>query len=332
MIAEINNIIERAIEHEVADGPTESVQAKAEVKHQKLWGFHVPDEVLLSEAKTVQRIGRRKQIDIYRDDAAKLRTRLGSIDIEPMAIITAKVWEEIVRRSGLVVATIDNRAGAISVSTYLVKKIREASTLRLGWIMHTAFFVGLIAAVNAGYLFSRQSWETAGIIGAIVFVGVLLIIGSCVIGGIIADKIERGSFRRQVEKYIATHSWAQFIREVSRDGWLLSTRGGDCVWLEPTFPAPSPSAVINLRKLSSFDQRDHQMELHVAAVPEAISLRGGMRRYFNEGFDAVLRQDLKYDPILYVQNGNAVAIIDQWGDFPIELKVVEEVAQSEHLL
>lgn len=79
-----------------------------------------------------------------------------------------------------------------------------------------------------------------------------------------------------------------------------------------------------------------RLPLHVAVVAEAISFKEPI-------VDAVLRSRTKYweeiaqlealkrDPIHYVVEGSAVAIIDQYGEFPIEQAVINQVINSEHL-
>lgn len=41
---------------------------------------------------------------------------------------------------------------------------------------------------------------------------------------------------------------------------------------------------------------------------------------------------IQSDPIVYVEHGSAIAIVAQYGDFPIEQQVIEKVMNSIHLV
>lgn len=79
-----------------------------------------------------------------------------------------------------------------------------------------------------------------------------------------------------------------------------------------------------------------RLPLHVAVVAEAISFKESVAdavlRSRTKFWEDVARMEaLKRDPIHYVVEGSAVAIIDQYGEFPIEQAVINQVINSEHL-
>ena len=67
----------------------------------------------------------------------------------------------------------------------------------------------------------------------------------------------------------------------------------------------------------------------MAAVPEAIGFEKAPSTLFGEEYDRRVAAGI-YDPIVYHEHGSAVAIIAQFGDFPIEKEAVGKGADSTH--
>jgi len=99
---------------------------------------------------------------------------------------------------------------------------------------------------------------------------------------------------------------------------------------------PNPPEEVAARLL-----KVHALALEVAAVPEAIGFLETPAQVYREDLRAShdayeeqmrARRELLRDPIITHRHGKAVAIIDQYGDFPMEKKIVDQCVYSEFLV
>jgi hypothetical protein len=97
-----------------------------------------------------------------------------------------------------------------------------------------------------------------------------------------------------------------------------------------TFPEPPADVVEVLRRVKATD-----LSVRVASEPSALSLSTDPILYVA---DSLTRRDVEMresraragaDPIVYVRLGEAVAILAQFGDFPIEKRVIDSVIARE---
>lgn len=339
-IAEMNEVIERAIDLEERTAPSPRVVEKLPVVGQNLWGFQVPDEVLVSEARDKLRRERLVEIKHYRDNALKVTRDLHDLDIEPLAVMTTKAWHEILRRSGLFVVDMQPD-GHTYVSTKLVRQLKtSAHPDRWGFVGAVVALALSVWPIMKCFAFG---WEPVGALFASAFVLGFAISATVCAANIIKAVVDRHTFEKRVDRYIATHSWQEFLRDVQGDGKFLGHHeyndgNGSRMWAKMQLPQPPVSAVQTLRKLYRNGQARRSdanyTNIRVAAEADAIGIAGGMREYFKTGYDVLVSEEvrLRADPILFIDYKGVTAVIDQWGDFPIERKVIEEVAQSEYLL
>jgi hypothetical protein len=95
---------------------------------------------------------------------------------------------------------------------------------------------------------------------------------------------------------------------------------------------PKAPAEVQKRLISAERAR---LPIHIAVVGEAIGFKEPLVETLLDTEHGLLANEAAHaelDPIAYVVEGNAVAIIDQYGDFPIEHDVMNEVLNSEHLV
>lgn len=73
------------------------------------------------------------------------------------------------------------------------------------------------------------------------------------------------------------------------------------------------------------------MALNVAAVPEAIRFDQSISSiFFSHVIEQVRYEEaLRRDPIVYVEQSPATAILAQFGDFPIERELVDRVVAAQ---
>lgn len=77
--------------------------------------------------------------------------------------------------------------------------------------------------------------------------------------------------------------------------------------------------------------RVQDLNLGVAATAEAIRFNDTPSVLIAGTYNERARAGEYPDPIIFIEQGEAVAVIAQFGDFPVEREVVDRVVNSEHL-
>jgi hypothetical protein len=255
----------------------------------------------------------------FKQDADALRASLSSAGITPLAVIPTVWWDRIVTRSKLVDF---EPSGKGTVGVHLSE---YATAIKRGWYKTISFFATwftLAFAVSA-ILYHTAPINMYGVV-------LLPLIPTVLATAALANWWESAWAWIVSSVYTMTRGGnkrllVEILRK-SKDGYSARHVG-------VTLPRP-PSNVMDI--LLKADRA--QMRMRVAAVPEAVQLAQSPRQLIaNEVRDQWSQEALErreaarvraLDPIIYVMKGSAVAVIAQFGDFPIEQRIVEEVVQS----
>ena len=326
-LAPIEAAADNALAREGED-PVVSTAAQQNVREQSMSviaGFAVRDTAAEQSALDAARQERRARIEDYRDDRKSAIAMLQKRGITPLAVVPKPAWERICSMSGLFRISPDAN-GRIKISGAVLEHLAE----RAGSIVDEAFgalFLGpaMATCFIAPLAFDCTTVQTL-VTAAAVFVASLL-----AIVGILGDHGEEKIGRYQ--KFLTGIMAKAFARKPHQAVLERLLPGGASpqdsdLRVKVALPPPPDDVAQTLLKAKG-------LTLHVAAVPEAIA--------FAEPIEDVLRREsarmidspewrLMHDPIIYIEQGSAIAVIAQFGDFPIEQGVVNEVVNSEYLL
>jgi hypothetical protein len=136
-------------------------------------------------------------------------------------------------------------------------------------------------------------------------------------------KDEKGMTGAEQVEWLAANDWPTFLRRLFPAG--VSVEGGHAA----TLVMPTPPADVAAVLLKAKD-----LDLKVATVAEAVGFKetpSQMYERVRSQEEAIARM-LRDDPIIYFEHGTATAILAQFGEFPIELEVVERVLSAEALM
>lgn len=334
--------VDKALEVEYETGDSFHLK-NPDVEHSTFYGFALPAELALTEARTKHLVACRQRIDEYRDHALKLRTRLATANITPLAVITFTAWRKILIDKGLFVVrpSSDSR---VRVNRDRIKELRSNAVhphsklaLRLHMGIGTAIAVALTPLVwGLGY--NVENGFVSALSSALTAV-LIMLVGVAVLTGIAA-----ASWDNFLTGKAKVNALKKFAKEASHEEMLhfLAIRYGSSL---PYFdgeqqygyrielPEPPARVFELLKRLQTLNPTDFR--LSIAAEPSAIHFKDDWSKILNQEVQRMEweEQQAARDPILYVQFGNAVAILDQYGDgFTLEEAAIDAVVNSEHLL
>lgn len=135
--------------------------------------------------------------------------------------------------------------------------------------------------------------------------------------------------RESIEVYLAETPYAEFFRQ------LMDFSSGTSQWYRGTtvtLPEP-PQDVVEILVATK------GMYPQTVAVPEAFLLAPSPQQLLTEAFREQFHRETteraarayRHDPIVYVREGPAVAIVAQFGDFPIEKAMMDRIAGEDLL-
>lgn len=272
----------------------------------------------------------------FRADESFVRQKLAVHKVQPIAVVPATVWETLCDRAQIFRFAPQANVVRISpaIMTEAAEKVRaaEASSAKienkkLFRVHFPAELVGI--ATGAAWLSSFLPWHV-GLLGIIV-AAVNFIIWACRAGNVADGK--HLSPRKDREAVVVK----ELVAHYTADGTLYERLWPN--YREPAQPQqgrdlkvgimlPAPPGDV-IEKLIHAERA--RLPLRVAAVGEAIRLRQDVASVFIEERAREIeaaRAQTSRDPIIYVTEGSAVAIVAQFGDFPIEHKVMCEVINS----
>lgn len=250
-------------------------------------------------------------------DAANIKSKLAAIGVEPLAIVPEAWWTKIVEESGMHNITPDSD-GMLPLHMNGIENLthgREAVMVILPSVAVGALIPALICSAIV------SPWWVAIPVGAF---------GAFCTFGFLASNNGFGL----IEKLQAR----RFLREKGEVAALKSIMSTTDRYTgystKITLPEPPTDVIEILRKMAGSG-----MVLSVAAVQGAVGFNPPLeevitKKLLKKGADR--RQEIadarararSLDPIIFTKSGSAVAIVAQFGDFPIEKEVVDTVVQN----
>lgn len=333
-LAYINEAVGAALEQERST-PTipAAVRKGAEQKRLRVVaGFALNNESAVQRALRNAAANRRRSVTAYLKHRREVMAKLGTLGIKPLAILPKAAWERICAESGLY-RLHPNKNGRVFIAG---EKRLDAFERKAVWF-NTALWIGIlciivVVAAYFGYnnppkgaIPSEWAFALASIVG----------VGSVMVG------VFMGFFVLDAALYFATYNWlvrlqmglyrfkshAKLLHDFFPNG---VSPAKSKVSATLVLPAPPQGVAAILLKAKDLD-------LKVAAVGEAIAFAETPAQIMQD--EHVRRVEIRekqraerHDPIVYHEHESAIAIIAQFGDFPVEREVVDRVVSSEHLL
>lgn len=332
-IAYIGTAVSTALAREI-ETPTIPAEAKRRADNTQaltlVSGFVVKDDSQAAAEQVIEdaRLERRRKIDafhVHRDQISQKATDLG---VELLAILPTSVWDRICMRSKLYQLAPGADAKVWVDTSRIMKRFN-----RMGTLLNVCLWLGFLALVPLAAVWIGGVTRTTDIVGVSLFSTII----TAVIGGFVCSMVLDG------KPYIRTHS--QLVR---LQMWLYRFKphamklrdyfpGG----VSPKYSDTKATLVLPIPPKEVADKllKVRSLNLRVAAVGEAIGFMETPAQIMRDEHthQIKLREELwaarlRPDPFIYHVHESAVAIIAQFGDFPIEKRVVDEIVHSEHLL
>lgn len=273
-------------------------------------GLAVNDHAAARNALDCALQERRKAVETFCDDRIQAEAKLKELGITPLAILPKTAWGRICAESGLYRLSPD-KDGKVPVN---VKSLMKEFDNRCAWL---------------------------GIFGALIPIAPVCVIcftilsdGYAVASEIAAILLFLAMKRKSLPFESISH--AELLQVYFPGG--VSPKNSKAL---ATLVLPQPP-----QDVAETLVRAESLKLMVAAVGEAIAFEetpsqiiGRERERLAELRRAQLaeekraeRERIALDPIIYHEHGSAVAVIAQFGEFPVEQCVVDEIVNSEQLL
>lgn len=252
----------------------------------------------------------------YRKDSERLRDELRAMGVEPVAVLPRTWWSHICERSGLLKVRGDQSAMGVRLSEG-VRKVESAVESRSVDVGVGSFAVMLAALLYMIWTVPGKSAWDAALIS--VLTSFFVFLAAVAIGWITSLVLSNS---RAFARRIVDRSLASLLDAEAR---------GTIYGVEATvgfrLPDPTPDVVDAITRVS-----DSALfaNVRVCAPLEAFSfdrsvgdmVYARMKREAEER-----RRELRAlmaDPIVFVERGQAVAIVAQYGDLDIEKEVVDQ--------
>ncbi|MBP9668732.1 MAG: hypothetical protein KBE09_00375 [Candidatus Pacebacteria bacterium] len=250
------------------------------------------------------------------------------IGVEPLAILPEKAWEAVAKRYELY--RFAPQGNKVQASFGLLTQKLDEETLRLArletpgmrkrswarWSIVAALIAGGVTLGNyVGYLTpTAYSWLLLPLVAK--FFGSMFI----------ADYATSRDAKFQHGEAAAKNVVAAAVAEggVHKLLWPNLVEEGKHL-VEVQLPDPPHEVQVQLSKL----EQAH-MKIGIAADKAAISISGeALSKALHGHWQSQLPQ--LADPIVFVTEGNAVAIVAQYGDFEVERAAIQEIVSVVHL-
>jgi hypothetical protein len=258
----------------------------------------------------------------YVNAAEVLKTQLAARGVTPIAIIPTTWWDAMLKESGLWKLNPD-REGKVGVEADKVAKIAQTSKApALIWVF------GMAGVITAG---ATLHWDLPLTVSSL---GVSMVIGSVTTCGFTAALL--GIFKKTGDRLNARAHAAYHLLRHGRNrvmGEMLSQSSYSTYRVGIRLPTPPQDVVDTLKKIASMGN------IRVAAEPGAVGFAKSptniiadriLSNWEEEAREAARIRAL--DPIIFLEEGPAVAIVAQFGDFPIEKELVDKIVARQSSL
>ncbi len=305
-------------------------------------GFAVHDADAEERARADFLTRRREKALQYQADRKTLEGELSKRGVTPLGFAPAGAWDYLCQRSGLYRLRFDRD------SQILVKNPVVATTPGLWavpvWLLSLTVSVtvllGFVLAYNALSVLPGYLWLLSA---PVAVMGVLV----CLVAAVSHIHPEAAAemtldhyqvLERMIFRFkLGRMSHEDRLRLVMPQQYTYYDRHDGRQLTAVTVALPDAPADVQEQLVRIADMHD----LETVAVPEAIAfvpplpqqLGRALRQSQGELQDALRLERLRLhaDPIVTVRLGTAVALVAQFGDFPIEEAVMHEALTTEHL-
>lgn len=267
----------------------------------------------------------------YKRQAAELTENLTNLGIKPITVLPRSVWTSIVEQADLI-ETYGRQVVALDGRAYsgLLNFIYRSMMIGMLLAVAVGTFVGSASVV--GWLGGLNVWAAVSSSSEIPGLAVSALIAGIVTGGIAAI-----AAAAHIEDPLTIAAAWIVSKMFDRDKMFKAMydeskkRSSAPSW-GFKFPSPPAAETEVLSKLAANAQNIERAigQIRVVAVPKAFQLNVPMSAILAQalGTDlaekAELRRLIAADPIVYITAGMAVAIVAQYGEFPIEKEMVDK--------
>ncbi len=291
----------------------------------RIAGFAVIDNDALNQSIESSKETRRQTLARYRSDRDKIREQLSSFGIPVLTVVPAKAFRRLCDESGLVTLSPHTSDENVIYPQRLIREFKEKtfdiSSTILGLASASVGILTLVyTCIEAGDLLTLGHFSKLLVGSAIVSVIASMIFG-----------IPQKSMRDLLTRYLINNFCKRPMKEILSELQKVDT-GSRGRKISFNLPKPPEDVAVTLLRANSYN-----LPLWVAADPSALSFDVPIEALLQ---DEMNRQEerrkmmplLEHDPIVYVIQGEAAAIIAQFGDFAIEEEVMQKVMHSEFLI
>lgn len=328
-LAYINTATESAVDKELKDPKlsTAILRKADQVSLKIVAGFTIHDEKSRQQALSLSLAARRQTVTDYRKDRDSVKERLTGLGISPLAVVPKTAWEHICTKSELFMLAPDGD-GRIRISTSIIDELNtsvEGSSNLISWI----FYILAVVGANLGLLSMGLT------LPVILFTSMI----SIAVAIYFADKNSLSAIIRS--NLVSLRLW-QFTKrpwKAQLNALLRHNEIEQGLLVRVMLPEPPADVAAILTKAI-------YQPIKVAAVAEAISFANTSSEILRSVHGLKIKEArskayrgyashqewLEKCPIIYLEYGKAVAVIAQFGDFPVEKEVVDKIINSEYLL
>lgn len=271
----------------------------------------------------------------FRTDAKILKDRLARAGVTPIVLLPLAAWERLCDRTKLYRFKPD-QGGQVRISSKALDEAKlEADTAKV-WAPSPGFALLVISvmiglAVWLHRLHSQSDIMTEEIV--FIIIGIMGSFFGTLITMLVLDTLRDDERKTLVEPILRSK-----IEAANKDGSIYGLLWPDChepkmkrVNATVRITLPEPPGDVQETLVAA--ERDG-IPLLLAVVGDAIVLRedpgDALMAYRKRKLEEEARARAP-DPIVYAVEGAAVAVIAQYGDFPIEQEVINEVVNSVYL-
>lgn len=283
-------------------------------------GFAVNDPRLGDEAVEKGMKTRQERATQCRRDRVRVESALKQYDITPLAVIPKTAWDAICLRSGLFRLAPD-KDGEIGIDPSLITQSKDHGSYIVDACV---FFSSLLIGVTMGFVASmRWGFPVWGFLLTGGLCGILSFIAQALTHDLVLHKRPERAMAIRALRQATSGEWSKVLKALLPDGQNVKGSDLKVKVILPEAPADVQAVLLKARTFT----------LKVAAVPEAIGLdlNADFLMVEFERVQEAQRRAAQRDPIIYYDDGNVVAILAQFGEFPVEQAVVDEVLSVEFL-
>lgn len=285
------------------------------------------ERALSSELRVVEKIGgftfesktRKKDsaVKSYRHDTDELRSLLASAGVEPLATLPLEWWSKLLKETGL--CSVEADQDAVSCDIEFSKRAISGVVFALGVAASIIMTIGVALATALFFSLVSAHMKRGDFVLTTIIASMFFAFPTIVFINAVASP-----------RLIKLTAALYFLPEKRRRRAINFSGIGRRI-INFSLPRPPRDFAETLVKLR---EKGYLHNTRYAAEFRAFQFSPSIADYaagvINEEmkFRAEARRAALADPIAYVVMGSAVAVVGQFGDFPIEKEVVDRVTRT----